>query len=169
MSKRRVVITGLGVVSPVGNDVKNAWGNILAGKSGIGPLTNFDATDFPVRFCGEIRDFDVTDYIKAKDARRMGAFIHYGIAAACQAIRDAGLDPRLCDRDDRDHFPYGMVRLDRQLGLGDRGQGRGLHRGLVAFTTRRLGPRSSVNTPSAERAWKGRTVLDARGVRRQEL
>ena len=92
MSKRRVVITGLGIVSPVGNDIKSAWGNILAGKSGIGPVTNFDATDFPVRFCGEVRDFDVTEYITAKDARRMGAFIHYGIAAASQAINDAGLE-----------------------------------------------------------------------------
>ena len=92
MSKRRVVITGLGIVSPVGNDIENAWGNILAGKSGIGPITNFDATDFPVRFCGEVRDFDVTQYIAAKDARRIGTFIHYGIAAACQAINDAGLE-----------------------------------------------------------------------------
>jgi 3-oxoacyl-[acyl-carrier-protein] synthase II len=92
MSKRRVVITGLGIVSPVGNDIKSAWGNILAGKSGIGPITNFDATDFPVRFCGEVRDFDVTEYITAKDARRMGAFIHYGIAAASQAINDAGIE-----------------------------------------------------------------------------
>ena len=92
MSKRRVVITGLGIVSPVGNDIKSAWGNILAGKSGIGPITNFDAADFPVRFCGEVRDFDVTEYITAKDARRMGAFIHYGIAAASQAISDAGLE-----------------------------------------------------------------------------
>jgi len=92
MSKRRVVITGLGIVSPVGNDIKSAWGNILAGKSGIGPITNFDASDFPVRFCGEVRDFDVTQYIKPKDARRMGAFIHYGLAAACQAINDAGLE-----------------------------------------------------------------------------
>jgi 3-oxoacyl-[acyl-carrier-protein] synthase II len=92
MSKRRVVITGLGIVSPVGNDIKSAWGNILAGKSGIGPITNFDAADFPVRFCGEVRDFDVTEYITAKDARRMGEFIHYGIAAASQAISDAGLE-----------------------------------------------------------------------------
>jgi len=92
MSKRRVVITGLGIVSPVGNDIKSAWGNILAGKSGIGPITNFDAADFPVRFCGEVRDFDVTEYITAKDARRMGEFIHYGIAAASQAINDAGLE-----------------------------------------------------------------------------
>ena len=99
MSRRRVVITGLGIVSPVGNDIKNAWQNILAGKSGIGPLTNFDVTDFPVRFCGEIRDFDVTQYITAKDARRMGTFIHYGIAAACQAIDDAGLEIGEADAD----------------------------------------------------------------------
>lgn len=97
MSKRRVVITGLGIVSPVGNDIKSAWGNILAGKSGIGPITNFDATDFPVRFCGEVRDFDVTEYITAKDSRRMGAFIHYGIAAASQAIKDAGLEVKEAD------------------------------------------------------------------------
>ncbi|MGB5440317.1 MAG: beta-ketoacyl-ACP synthase II [Gammaproteobacteria bacterium] len=99
MSRRRVVITGLGIVSPVGNDVTSAWQNILAGKSGIGPLTNFDATDFPVRFCGEIRDFDVTQYIAAKDARRMGTFIHYGIAAACQAMDDAGLEIGEADAD----------------------------------------------------------------------
>ena len=97
MSKRRVVITGLGIVSPVGNDIKSAWGNILVGKSGIGPITNFDATDFPVRFCGEVRDFDVTEYITAKDARRMGEFIHYGIAAASQAINDAGLETSEAD------------------------------------------------------------------------
>ena len=92
MSKRRVVITGLGIISPVGNDIKTAWNNILAGKSGIGPITNFDATDFSVRFCGEVRDFDVTRYITSKDARRMGTFVHYGIAAACQAINDSGLE-----------------------------------------------------------------------------
>ena len=92
MSKRRVVVTGLGIVSPVGNSIPLAWENILAGKSGIGPITNFDVSDFPVRFGGEIRDFDVSAYIPAKDARRMGAFIHYGIAAACQAIEDSGIE-----------------------------------------------------------------------------
>lgn len=92
MSKRRVVVTGLGVVSPVGNSVKVAWDNILAGNSGIGPLTNFDVADFSVRFGGEIRDFDVSRYIPDKDARRMGSFIHYGIAAACQAIEDSGIE-----------------------------------------------------------------------------
>ena len=92
MSKRRVVVTGLGVVSPVGNSVKAAWDNVLAGKSGIAPITNFDISDFPVRFGGEIRDFDVSEYIPQKDARRMGAFIHYGIAAASQAIKDSGIE-----------------------------------------------------------------------------
>jgi 3-oxoacyl-[acyl-carrier-protein] synthase II len=92
LSKRRVVVTGLGVVSPVGNSVKAAWDNVLAGKSGIAPITNFDISDFPVRFGGEIRDFDVSEYIPQKDARRMGAFIHYGIAAASQAIKDSGIE-----------------------------------------------------------------------------
>jgi len=92
LSKRRVVVTGLGVVSPVGNSVKAAWDNILAGQSGIAPITNFDISDFPVRFGGEIRDFDVSEYIPKKDARRMGEFIHYGIAAASQAIKDSGIE-----------------------------------------------------------------------------
>jgi 3-oxoacyl-[acyl-carrier-protein] synthase II len=87
-----VVVTGLGVISPVGNSVQAAWDNILAGNSGIGPITNFDASAFPVRFAGEIRDFDVGQYIPGKEARRMGAFIHYGIAAASQAIADSGIE-----------------------------------------------------------------------------
>lgn len=92
MGKRRVVITGLGIISPVGNSIKTAWDNILAGSSGIGPVQNFDASGFPVRFAGEIRDFDVSEYIPQKEARRMGTFIHYGIAAATQAIRDSGIE-----------------------------------------------------------------------------
>jgi 3-oxoacyl-[acyl-carrier-protein] synthase II len=92
VSRRRVVVTGLGIISPVGNSIAAAWENILAGRSGIGPITNFDVSDFPVRIAGEIRDFDVSEYIPGKDARRMGAFIHYGIAAASQAIADSGLE-----------------------------------------------------------------------------
>ncbi|HYQ72067.1 MAG TPA: beta-ketoacyl-ACP synthase II [Gammaproteobacteria bacterium] len=92
MSRRRVVVTGLGIISPVGNSIAAAWENILAGKSGIGPITNFDVSDFPVRIAGEVRGFDASEYIPGKDARRMGAFIHYGIAAASQAIADAGLE-----------------------------------------------------------------------------
>jgi 3-oxoacyl-[acyl-carrier-protein] synthase II len=87
-----VVVTGLGVVSPVGNSVATSWENICAGNSGIGPIRNFNVSDFPVRFGGEVRDFDATEYINSKDARRMGAFIHYGIAAASQAIRDSGIE-----------------------------------------------------------------------------
>ena len=92
MSKRRVVVTGLGIVSPVGNRVDVAWENILAGKSGIGPITGFDVADFPVRFGGEVRDFDVSAFMPNKDARRMAEFIHYGIAAASHAIEDSGLE-----------------------------------------------------------------------------
>ena len=92
MSKRRVVVTGLGIVSPVGNTIKVAWDNILAGKSGIGPIARFDVSAFTVRFGGEVRDFDVSDFIAKKDARRMSEFIHYGIAAASDAIKDSGIE-----------------------------------------------------------------------------
>ena len=92
MSKRRVVVTGLGIISPVGNTVDVAWDNILAGKSGIGPITGFDVSDFAVRFGGEVRDFDVSAFIANKDARRMAGFIHYGIAAASHAIEDSGIE-----------------------------------------------------------------------------
>ncbi len=92
MSKRRVVITGLGIVSPVGNTIDAAWSAIRAGKSGIGPISNFDVSGFPVRISGEVRDFDITQYISAKDARKMAPFIHYGIAAACQAFEDSGVE-----------------------------------------------------------------------------
>lgn len=92
MSKRRVVITGLGHVSPVGNDVTTGWQSLLAGKSGIAQITRFDASDLACTFAGEVKDFDISQYISAKDARRMDVFIHYGIAAAFQAIEDAGID-----------------------------------------------------------------------------
>jgi 3-oxoacyl-[acyl-carrier-protein] synthase II len=92
VARRRVVITGLGIISPVGNTVEEAWQNILAGKSGIGPITRFDASAFSARIAGEVKNFDITQYISAKDARRMDTFIHYGMAAGIQAVRDAGLD-----------------------------------------------------------------------------
>ncbi|SFN53706.1 3-oxoacyl-[acyl-carrier-protein] synthase II [Formivibrio citricus] len=92
MSKRRVVVTGLGQISPVGNDVATAWANLLAGKSGIGRITRFDAGDIACQIAGEVKDFDITQYIPAKDARRMDLFIHFGVAAALQAIADSGLD-----------------------------------------------------------------------------
>jgi 3-oxoacyl-[acyl-carrier-protein] synthase II len=91
LSKRRVVITGLGIVSPVGNTIEDAWSAIKAGNSGIGPITNFDVSGFPVRIAGEVRDFDISQFISKKDARRMAPFIHYGIAAASQAFEDSGI------------------------------------------------------------------------------
>jgi len=89
---RRVVVTGLGVISPVGNDVPTAWSNLVAGKSGISRITRFDAKDFRVQIAGEVRGFDVESYLPAKEARRMDTFIHYGIAASVEAIRDSGLE-----------------------------------------------------------------------------
>ena len=91
MSKRRVVITGMGIVSPVGNTVPDAWANILSGKSGVAQITRFDASAFASQIAGEVKDFDVTDYLSVKDARRMDVFIHYGMAAAIQAVKDAGI------------------------------------------------------------------------------
>ena len=92
MSQRRVVVTGLGQISPVGNNVADAWQNLLSGVSGIGRITRFDAGELSAQIAGEVKDFQIGDYIGAKEARRMDAFIHYGIAAALQAVADAGLD-----------------------------------------------------------------------------
>jgi len=92
VSRRRVVVTGLGLVSPVGNSVPEAWENIIAGKSGIAPITRFDASALSVRIAGEVKGFDVTTYLSAKEARRMDTFIHYGMAAGIQAVRDSGLE-----------------------------------------------------------------------------
>ncbi|EGJ09940.1 MULTISPECIES: beta-ketoacyl-ACP synthase II [Rubrivivax] len=91
MSRRRVVVTGLGLVSPVGNSVAEGWANIVAGRSGIGPITKFDASAFACRIAGEVKGFNVEDYIPAKEARHMDTFIHYGMAASIQAVQDAGL------------------------------------------------------------------------------
>jgi 3-oxoacyl-[acyl-carrier-protein] synthase II len=92
MNRRRVVVTGLGIVSPVGIGVPTAWEAILAGRSGIGPITRFDASAFPARIAGEVRDFDVGKYLSAKEARRYDTFIHYGLVATMEAIKDAGLE-----------------------------------------------------------------------------
>ena len=91
MSRRRVVVTGLGCISPVGNTVDVAWSNLLAGQSGIGLITKFDPATFSSKVAGEVRGFDVEAYMTAKEARTMDSFIHYGIAAAAQAVADAGL------------------------------------------------------------------------------
>lgn len=92
MSKRRIVITGLGMLTPVGNTVEESWKNIIAGKSGIAPITAFDITDFPVKISGSVKNFDATQYIAKKDLKKMDIFIHYGIAAGIQALEDSGLE-----------------------------------------------------------------------------
>ncbi len=91
MSRRRVVVTGLGLISPVGNTVAEGWANILAGQSGIDRITRFDASNFACQFAGEVKGFEVGDYLSTKEARTMDRFIHFGLAAAIQAVQDAGL------------------------------------------------------------------------------
>ena len=84
----RVVVTGMGIISPVGSSITSAWENILAGKSGITPITDYDPSDLPVRFRGAVQGFDIDRYFDAKEARKMDGFIHYGFAAAAAAIAD---------------------------------------------------------------------------------
>jgi 3-oxoacyl-[acyl-carrier-protein] synthase II len=92
LSKRRVVITGLGIVSPVGSAVETSWRNVLEGKSGIVPITRFDVSAFPVRFHGAVVDFEAEKYLSAKELRKMDPFMHYGYAAAADAIKDSGIE-----------------------------------------------------------------------------
>ena len=92
MAKRRVVVTGLGIVSPVGNDLKSSWDSILAGRSGASLITEFDTSEFAVKFACTVKDFDASEYIPKKDLKKMDTFIHYGVAAAAQAITDSGLE-----------------------------------------------------------------------------
>ena len=91
MSKRRVVITGLGIVSPVGSSIDTAWGNLLASKSGIGPITRFDVSAFPVRFGGSVQGFNADEYLSPKEQRKIDPFMHYGFAAGAQAFKDSGM------------------------------------------------------------------------------
>ena len=99
MSRRRVVVTGLGIVSPVGIGVTAAWSAIVAGRSGIAPITRFDASGFPSRIAGEVKDFDASRWLSAKEARRYDTFIHYGLVATIEAVRDAGLEDYTGDKD----------------------------------------------------------------------
>jgi len=92
LASRRVVITGLGIVSPVGIGVGEAWASIVAGKSGIGRITRFDASTFPTRIAGEVKGFDVAKWLSSKEARRFDTFIHYGLAASIDALKDSGID-----------------------------------------------------------------------------
>jgi 3-oxoacyl-[acyl-carrier-protein] synthase II len=99
MSRRRIVVTGLGIVSPVGIGVDEAWRTILAGRSGIGPITRFDASAFTTRIAGEVKQFDVSKWLSAKEARRYDTFIHYGLVASMEAVADARLDAFAGDKE----------------------------------------------------------------------
>ena len=132
MSKRRVVVTGIGLVTPLGNSVTETWDKITAGKSGISHITHLDTTDFPVRIGGSIRDFDPADYIPKKDIKKMDPFIHYGIAAGIQAFNDSGLEIR----DDNAH------RIGIAIGSGIGGLP-GIEKGTHTISTggaRRISP-----------------------------
>jgi len=113
MTKRRVVVTGLGVISPVGNDVPTAWTNVLEGRSGIGPIEDFDASVFSTNFAGCIRDFDASEFMSAKDIRKVDPFIHYGIAAAAQAVKQSGIST--------DFYPGSRVGVVMGSGIGGLG------------------------------------------------
>ncbi|WP_394004830.1 beta-ketoacyl-ACP synthase II [Luteimonas sp. WGS1318] len=97
MAKRRVVITGIGILSPLGNDLASSWDGIVNGRSGIGPITHFDATNFATRIAGEVKGFDASQWIAPKDVKKMDPFVHYGVAGGLMAIADAGIDVRESD------------------------------------------------------------------------
>jgi 3-oxoacyl-[acyl-carrier-protein] synthase II len=99
LSKRRVVVTGMGIISPVGSTLETAWSNVVNGVSGIGPITRYDTTEFPCRFGGGVKDFQLDKYLSPKEARRMDEFMHYGIAAGIEAMADSGLDLNTTDLD----------------------------------------------------------------------
>ena len=126
--QRRIVLTGMGMVGPVGLTVKESWDNILAGKSGIAPITHFDVSEFSVRFGGSVHGFEVTDYISKKESRKMDPFIHYGIAAAKEAIEDSGLEVTEKNAD----------RIGVMVGSGIGGLS-GIEKGRVTFD--KSGPR----------------------------
>lgn len=132
MSRRRVVVTGLGIVSPVGNGIAEAWRNILEGKSGITRITRFDASPYASQIAGEVKGFDPTRYLSAKEARRFDTFIHYGLAAAIEAIRDAGLD---FERERRE-----MVGVCIGSGIGGLPLIEETHRALLAGGARKISP-----------------------------
>ncbi len=132
MSRRRVVVTGLGIVSPVGNEVAEAWSNIVAGKSGIGRISRFDATPYASRIAGEVKGFDPTKYISAKEVRRFDAFIHFGLAAAVEALKDSGLN---LDRVNRE-----MVGVCIGSGIGGLPMIEDTHNALLSGGPRKISP-----------------------------
>jgi 3-oxoacyl-[acyl-carrier-protein] synthase II len=128
----RVVVTGLGCVSPLGNSVEETWSGILAGRSGIGPLTEYDPSALPTQFAGTIKDFDVSPYLAAKDAKRLDLFMQYGIAAALQAVADAGIE-----RDKVDGERFGVMV---GTGIGGIENIENQHNVMLAKGPRRLSP-----------------------------
>jgi 3-oxoacyl-[acyl-carrier-protein] synthase II len=131
-SSRRVVVTGLGIVSPVGNDIPEAWGNITAGKSGITRITRFDPSTYASHIAGEVKNFDVSKWLNAKEARRFDTFIHYGLVAGIEAMKDAGLD---LERENRE-----MVGVCIGSGIGGLPLIEDTHSALLAGGPRKVTP-----------------------------
>ena len=132
MSKRRVVVTGLGTVCPVGNSVKDAWSSVQEGKSGITRITRFDASPFASQIAGEVKNFDIGQVLSPKEARRVDVFIHYGIAAAVEAIRDAGLDSKVSNPE--------RIGLNVGSGIGGLPSIEETHRALIEGGPRKISP-----------------------------
>ena len=132
MSRRRVVVTGLGIVCPVGNSVKEAWTNIRAGKSGITRITRFDATPFASQIAGEVKNFDIGQVLTPKESRRVDKFIHYGIAAAAEAIKDAGVDANPKDAE--------RIGINIGSGIGGLPLIEETHRALMEGGPRKISP-----------------------------
>ena len=132
MSRRRVVVTGLGVISPVGNTVSEAWDNLTAGRSGIGRITKFDPAAFKAQIAGEVKNFDVAAYLSAKEARRMDSFIHFGMAAGIQALRDAGLDTPQADAE--------SIGVNIGSGIGGRPMIEATHHDYLGGGPRKISP-----------------------------
>ena len=136
MSRRRVVVTGLGCVSPVGNTVAESWSNLLAGQPGIDLVTQFDASNLACKFAGEVKGFNITDYIAEKEARHMDRFIHLGLAAACQAVVDSGLPTG----DALDHDLATRIGCNIGSGIGGLPMIEQTHTELVNRGPRRVSP-----------------------------
>lgn len=132
MSKRRVVVTGLGMVSPVGNNVNDSWAAVLNGKSGIAPITTFDVSAYTTRFGGNVKDFDISEYLPVKDARKMDVFIQYGMAAGIEAMQDSGLEVTDENR--------GRIGAAIGSGIGGIGSIEKTHEILVSRGPRKISP-----------------------------